>query len=432
MHSKWRWLLLQLTRQLWLRATLFAALGVVTALFGVVLDPFAPRFLTGLVTAEAVRGVLDILASSMLAVTTFSLSVMVSAYAAASSDVSPRATRLVMRDTTSQNVLATFLGSFLFSLIGIVALSVGAYGEGGRALLFLVTLVVIVVIAGAILRWIDLLSRLGRVGETVDTVERATLAAIETRLSRPYLGGRPQGDESPPEDALPISTDRIGYVQFVDIEALSRLAEEHDVEIRVGATPGAFVHDKENLAWVLNPGDAEADMVERDLRSAFVIEKERTFEQDPRFGVCVLAEIASRALSPGLNDAGTAIDVIGRMVRLLTRWSDACAETDAAPVCERILVPPLRTSDLFDDAFTPIARDGAGIVEVQIRLQKALAALHALGGEENCAACRRHSELALAQARQAMTLDAHRERVEAAAKAIAEAGPDSQASAVAR
>jgi uncharacterized membrane protein len=31
--------------------------------------------------------------------------------------------------------------------------------------------------------------------------------------------------------------------------------------------------------------------------------------------------------------------------------------------------------DLFDDSFTAIARDGAGIVEVSIRLQKAFCAL---------------------------------------------------------
>lgn len=38
----------------------------------------------------------------MLAVTTFSLSTMVTAYGAASSGVTPRATTLVMEDTTTQ------------------------------------------------------------------------------------------------------------------------------------------------------------------------------------------------------------------------------------------------------------------------------------------------------------------------------------------
>ena len=42
--------------------------------------------------------------------------------------MTPRATRLVVEDVTTQNVLATFIGSFLFSLVGIIALNMGAYG----------------------------------------------------------------------------------------------------------------------------------------------------------------------------------------------------------------------------------------------------------------------------------------------------------------
>ena len=33
-----------------------------------------------------------------------------------------------------------------------------------------------------------------------------------------------------------------------------------------------------------------------------------------------MSEIASKALSPAVNDPGTAINVIGRLVRLLSTW----------------------------------------------------------------------------------------------------------------
>jgi len=61
----------------------------------------------------------------------FSVSTMVAAYGAATSNVTPRATRLLMEDNTSQNVLGTFIGSFLFSLVGIIALGTGLYGAAG-------------------------------------------------------------------------------------------------------------------------------------------------------------------------------------------------------------------------------------------------------------------------------------------------------------
>ena len=62
----------------------------------------------------------------MLAVTTFSLNVMTSAYGSAANNVTPRATRLLREDPVTQNVLSTFIGSFLFSIVGIVVLKTGA------------------------------------------------------------------------------------------------------------------------------------------------------------------------------------------------------------------------------------------------------------------------------------------------------------------
>lgn len=121
MLSKWGWRLLQLSRKLWMRTVLFAILAVVTALLAIVVQGVIPPSLSGMIGADAVDKLLNILASSMLAVTTFSLSVMISAYGAATSNISPRATKLLMEDSTAQQALATFVGSFVFSIVGIIA-----------------------------------------------------------------------------------------------------------------------------------------------------------------------------------------------------------------------------------------------------------------------------------------------------------------------
>ncbi|MFC6327875.1 DUF2254 family protein, partial [Alloalcanivorax gelatiniphagus] len=68
----------------------------------------------------------------------------------------------------------------------------------------------------------------------------------------------------------------------------------------------------------------------------------------------------------------------------------------------RLWVPPLNEAEFFDDLFNPIARDGASLVEVQIRLQKALAALAELGFPEPA---RRHGRLALARAEAALVAE---------------------------
>ena len=66
---------------------------------------------------------------------------------------------------------------------------------------------------------------------------------------------------------------------------------------------------------------------------------------------------------------------------------------------------------MFDDIFAPIARDGAGLVEIQLRLQKAFVALVATDRSAFGDAARRHSATALKRAEAALTLEEERRAV---------------------
>ncbi|MEW9585137.1 DUF2254 domain-containing protein [Paraburkholderia sp. DGU8] len=393
MSARWQWMLKQVVRRLWFRASLFSILGVATALVALGVKGYIPAHVSAKIGADAVDNILGIIASSMLAATTFSLNIMVSAFGSATTNITPRATPLLVEDSTTQNVLATFIGSFLFSLVGIITLSTGLYGTDGRVVLFSVTIGVILLIVYTLLKWIDHLARLGRMSETIDRVEKAAVQALEERRQHPFLGGSQLRETmSVPVDAKNVYPAMIGYVQHIDMQALGKMTGKDDGAIFVHVLPGSFVDRRTRLASVINVTTAS----DEDVRTAFSIDVRRSFEQDPRFGISVLTEIASRALSPAVNDPGTAIDVIGRGVRILSLWAqphDPKAQT--RPACSRVFVRGLKLDDMFDDFFGPIARDGAALVEVGMRLQKALATLAMEGRPDFTRAAKRHAALAL-------------------------------------
>jgi len=390
--------------------------GAAAALVSLFLQPIVPEGLAGTIGSDAVHGLLNIIATSMLTVTTFSLGAMVAAYASATSSVTPRATRLLMQDRTSQNVLATFIGAFLFSLVGIIALSTGAYGERGRVVLFIITVGLIVVIVATLLRWIEHLARLGRVSETSERVEKTALEAICQRLETPNLGCDPYDPDTLDTRGLSsVSAPSTGYVQHIDIEALQKHCQAPLRHIYVCSPPGAFVHAGEPLAWL--EGTAPTDHKLGEIVDAFLMDPERSFDQDPRFGLCVLSEIASRALSPALNDPGTAIDIIGRATRVLLVAAEARAVRKDA-LCPSVRVPDLAPDDLFDDAFLPIARDGAGVIEVQLRLQKALEALARAGDAPFREAALSLSRQALDYGLGALSSEVERKRLTQAAERV--------------
>lgn len=361
---------LRLGRQVWVRAALFTAISIVVALAARFVGPLLPFSFSFDLAAGSVDELLQIIATAMLTVSTFSVTAMVTAFSSATTTATPRSTQLLIADPTSQNAVSTFVGAFAFSLVGIVALSTGYYESQGRTILFVATLVIIAIVVVTLLRWIAHLSTFGRMADVIDRVEKAATTSLEWHAARPTLGA--QSATTPPAAAVPVHADGVGYVTHVDVAGLDRLARQHQIDVHVRAVPGRIADARVPLALVDGPVDAD---VAAGVRRAFRIENHRTYEQDPRFGVIALTEIGSRALSSATNDPGTAIEVIAALHRVFSRAF--AVPIDSTVDFERVFVPAPRLIDLVDDAFRPLARDGAAVIEVQVRLQKCLASLAA-------------------------------------------------------
>lgn len=380
--NAWRFWLKKLTRRIWFRSVVYSICGVLLALVARFLAPLLPDGFESNVGQDAVGSILQILAASMLAVTTFSLTTMVGAYSGAS-QATPRSTQLLMADSTSQEALSTFLGAFLFSIVGIIALSTGYYGERGRLILFVGTLAVVLLIAITLLRWISHITGFGRTSDTINRVESATLAAIGEFRRSPHLGARPA--TAIPPGAHAIYTAAPGYVTQINVKALQARARQHEVNVHVVALPGTLVHPNRPLLWVT--GDAPDDADQAAWASAFELNPRRMFDHDPRLGLIALSEIACRALPPTSNDYGTAIDAINALQRVFFSILAPAEDADQATSIDRndegrVFMPQPSLDDMVEDAFRAVARDGATAIEVMTRLCKALEGLAAASPEK--------------------------------------------------
>ena len=364
----------RIMKRMWFRAFTYALIGVLTAVLGLLAQDWISVGVVSKVGADAVGNLLSILASSMLAVATFSLSTMVTAFGNIASGATPRASRLLMENQTAQRAVATFIGAFLYSVVGIVALTIHAYGESGRFILFLVTILVIIVIVITLIRWLDQLSTLGLVGNTIAEVEKATLAILERRARAPLFSARLRPTEF--SRRQPIFPGEIGFLSLVDFEALQNLCAKHEFEVNLSMLPGSFAYPGRALAYCTSELGHE---LRGAVAACFMIEEARTFDQDPRLGFVLLSEIACKALSTAMNDSGTAIEAMSSGTRILTKWSawqGARANEAEGPISfDRIFVPAFETGEMLFDLFAPIARDGAAAYEVMNKIMHSLNAL---------------------------------------------------------
>jgi len=354
------------------------------------------------ISYDSLKTLLTISSSSMLVIAVFVVGSMVAAYAAASNAATPRSFSLVVADDVSQNALATFIGAYIFSIIALIALMNGYYQVAGRFVLFLLTSFVFVTVILGFVRWVDRIARLGRMGNTIDKVEAATAKALRTRAQQPTLGAVKAGVVA---DGLAVYSDTVGYVQSVDLAGLQMIAEQNEFHITVAAPPGVFVSAGQPLAYVGSRQKTQDDPDLGRIIDFFVIGGDRIFQEDPRFGLVVLSEIASRALSPAVNDSGSAIDIIGTLVRLFTLWADLYEPVDDKSIkFDRVHMPELLLNDMFDDAFNAMSRDGASVLEVGIRLQKGLYSLSLLDSPQIKEAAIEHAQFALCYAEKCLKL----------------------------
>ncbi len=408
----------RLSEKLWIRPFLFSLLAVLATVGAAMTDSLDIGRLLPRIDQDIVEKLLSIIAASMLGVATFAVGSMVAAYSSVSSSATPRAFALVVADDVSKTALSTFIAAFIFSVIALVAIKSGAYGRAGLFCIFALTIAILAWVVFTFVRWVDQIARLGRVGTTIERVEMAAEAAIELRRRSPNLGALPAEDDSDPGQPLYAGT--VGYVQHINIDALQKCAEKNDLVITVAAVQGTFVGPGRALAYVRQDPAASREWDRSIVAKAFFMARNRSFDEDPRFGLVALSEIAARALSPAINDPGTAINIIGAFVRLFDLWVSPLEEPGETSEVkfDRVRVPSLTLRDMFDDAFTAIGRDGASEIEVVVRLQKAFISLSTIDHAELRSAARHHSKRALARSELALKLPYELERARALADKV--------------
>ncbi|MFO7835852.1 MAG: DUF2254 domain-containing protein [Candidatus Thorarchaeota archaeon] len=171
-----------------------------------------------------------------------------------------------------------------------------------------------------------------------------------------------------------IGSEISGYLQAIDSDALVKIAEKHDVTMRIARQPGDFV-TKDGELVRFPPIDDGIDEITKEVVDAFIIGDQRLRINDVEFTVNQLVEIAVRALSSGVNDPFTAMACIDQLasglVALVKRSIPAGYYYDSEDRL-RVITDPLTFAGIIEAAFNQIRQNGYSSVAVTIRLLEAI------------------------------------------------------------
>lgn len=355
----------QPNNRLWVSTILSVCWAVLFAFAAKLSNLFFPPGIFPKIELDTLESLLNVIASTMFAVSTFSLSIMVSAFSSASSSATPRATHLVVDDKTSRRTISSFISAFIYAIIAKTALGLEFFEQNGQFVLFLTTLAVLGYVIFTLIRWIYVLSHLGRLGNTIDKIYDSSEKSLQSYRTNPSLGTAWKGKLG--EQPHRIYAENVGYLTHIDLAKLQKIAQELETYIHIEIRPGELVMPDTLLA----SADQIRDKAEH-IRQCFIMNKDRSFDQDPIWGFIVLSEVAQRALSPAVNDPGTAIQVMMKMMKLLVT---PCQHHQAKEHYDRLSIVPLAFNKVIAHSFSPIARDGGAVLEVELILQKVLAGI---------------------------------------------------------
>ena len=326
---------------------------------------------------EAARSVLQAISGSLITVTSLTFSLTVVTLQLASSQFSPRLLRTFASDRFVHGTLALFLAAFAFSLT--VLRSVRDEGSGNTA--FVPEISVTVAFALAIISVVGLVLFLAHLTREirVETMLRRVSAETRGTIDRVFPADRPGHgpDPVPTSAAFPLYAASSGFLTSIDKDALVQAAEESGAILRLEREPGSFLVEGVPFAtaWSLKPQevldpDAKENLAQA-VNAAVATGFERTSVQDVGFGFRQLADVAVRALSPGINDPTTAVHVLGHLSALLCRLTQRNPGPEHLTDDEgriRVVLPFPTLRDLLDLSLNQPRHYGAADAAVAARL----------------------------------------------------------------
>ena len=373
--------------QLWLIPTFYAAASIAAGFLVPRLETRYLDFSLNLSTSSA-QAYLSAVASGMMALTgiVFSIAFVLVQFNAVV--YSPRLVVWFARDRLLFHSLGMFVATFLYSLATLAW--VDRQGSGGSpGVPFLSAAIVAAMLVASVLMLAQLVQRLNnlqimRVLQALGDTGREVIASTYKAAAQWSSAGKAAHAQKPGERPA-LSIRHVGKPQSVtsiDIAALVGHARRMNGLIAMECAVGDTLI--EDSAILRASGVTEA-VAEKELAACVHLDDQRTFEQDPKYAMRLLVDVAIKALSPAINDPTTAVQAIDQIEDLLRRLAkrdlEACRAFDQDGVLRVIYRMPT-WEDYLALAFDEIRQFGSTSIQVMRRLRSALVELADCIGQE--------------------------------------------------
>ncbi|MCB0664381.1 MAG: DUF2254 domain-containing protein [Saprospiraceae bacterium] len=400
----------ELKATFWFIPVLLISIAIILSLSLLYLDnliEYRPEGITQLIfpgSASAAHQILSTISGAMIGVAGTVFSITLVALTLASSQFGPRLIRNFMYDQLNQIVLGSYAATYVYCLIVLNTI------KENDQFSFIPSFSILFALIATIVNIILLVIFFHHI--TMNIQADNIISDISSDMSKnldSLFSGDVNSNLENARDVSPkslketfayqkeISAEKYGYLRYLDRQSLLEIAKEKDMLIEIYFRPGDFVVKDQKLGMVYSHEETTDEDLEAYQRQ-FIFGKTRSKEQDLEHSIHQLVEIASRALSPGINDPYTAISCINHLSSIMSSLvkkefpAPYLADEEGAV---RVIADVLTFEGMLDAAFNQIRQFSRGNPSVAIRMMESLRTIYQFCHDDRKEAVTKHAQMIL-------------------------------------
>lgn len=270
--------------------------------------------------SDTARAILTTLIGGILSLTVFSFSMVMILLNQASSNFSPRLLPGLISDRRNQIVLGIYLGTIIYNIFILISIDSSDTSNTSNGFSVLIGIVLGVFCLGMFVFFIHSIST----SIQISNILRSIYDQAARRLT--YLREHQDSSRSilieVKDNWTTICAKKGSYFVGVDIDGLLEFAEKHNTSVLICQSKGTYVLPGHEII----KHNKELSKKDLQILESYILMSTTLSDQDNFvLGMQQITEVGVKAMSPGINDPGTAvmtIDYLSHLFALRMRLLD--------------------------------------------------------------------------------------------------------------
>ncbi len=309
--------------------------------------------------------ILSTVVGSLLTMLTITFSIMMVVLTIYGSQLSPRSLQDFLEKKVTLRILGYFIGALIFSIISLFAVKTEQFNNYLLSpAIGVLSLIIAVIIFAYFVHYISKSVQITHyVHNLTEDIARMIDKDQKEVDDNPHInnGLMEEFDKFENEAGYEVKATRSGFIQYYEEEKLFEFAKRHNVIIACINMLGTHILVDDPLIKIFDYNNIEdiSDVNEELLEMIYIGDEPNLYE-DIATGTKKLVDIAVKALSPGINDPGTAvfcIEQLGYLLQKVAYGHEAKVYTDKDKNI-KVLVQGLEFEQLLFQHFYQITQYG--------------------------------------------------------------------------